>query len=477
MSKLRLNPYNVHDVDVDGRRMLLHVPTTALFGLDALGAELLDMFKQRPTVGSADVRQAFSDRYPAQAVAETLKEFVDYGIVEPEGDVRPHNPRVTIDEYPLSTIVLNVNTGCNLGCTYCYKEDLMAPAQGQRMDSQTARASIDLLLRQAAKRDRVSVVFFGGEPLSNMPLIRDVVEYTERRCGEEGKTPDFCLTTNATLLTDDVVDFFDQHRFGISISIDGPKAIHDKHRRTVGDKGTYDVVAKKSRALLSRYTSRPVGARVTLTAGVTDVEAIHEHLKYDMGFFEVGFAPVTSGAFESFNLRDDELQRVYESLKRLGRCYMKAAMDGENIGFSNMHQLMTDLHDGTKKSLPCGAGIGLLAVDKDGDLNLCHRFTGSDLETFGNVESGIDAPRLAEFLKRAAERAGTDCETCRIRNLCSGGCYHESYSRYDDPHHKTYHYCTLLRDWIDFGIHVYTNILQANPGFFAKHIEPRRAVA
>ena len=153
MSKLRLNPYNVHDVDVDGQRMLLHVPTTALFGLDALGAELLDMFKQLPTVGSADIRQAFSDRYPAQAVAETLKEFVDYGIVEPEGDVRPHNPNVTIEEYPLSTIVLNVNTGCNLGCTYCYKEDLMAPAQGQRMDPQTARASIDLLLRQAAKRD------------------------------------------------------------------------------------------------------------------------------------------------------------------------------------------------------------------------------------------------------------------------------------------------------------------------------------
>jgi len=138
---------------------------------------------------------------------------------------------------------------------------------------------------------------------------------------------------------------------------------------------------------------------------------------------------------------------------------------------------MTDLHEGRRKSLPCGAGVGLLAVDRRGGLNLCHRFTGSQLPTFGDVEGGIAGERLGEFLRRAAERDGTHCATCRIRNLCAGGCYHESWVRYGDPHHRTYHYCDLLRRWVDFGIRIYSEIIARNPRFLHAHIEPRRAVA
>ena len=108
---------------------------------------------------------------------------------------------------------------------------------------------------------------------------------------------------------------------------------------------------------------------------------------------------------------------------------------------------------------------------------MCHRFTGSDLPTFGSVQEGIDKPRLSEFLAKASDREGTHCETCRIRNLCAGGCYHESYTRYGDPLHRTYHYCDLLRSWVDFGVRIYTDILANNPGFFSTHIEPRRALA
>jgi uncharacterized protein len=117
----------------------------------------------------------------------------------------------------------------------------------------------------------------------------------------------------------------------------------------------------------------------------------------------------------------------------------------------------------------------LLAVDHQGGLNLCHRFTGSELPTFGDTEHGIATERLGAFLDRAADRSGTHCETCRIRNLCAGGCYHESWVRYGDPHHRTYHYCNLLRRWVDFGIRVYAEISTRNPDFFRTHLEPRRA--
>lgn len=372
--------------------------------------------------------------------------------------------------------MLNVNTGCNLGCTYCYKEDLATPARGERMSFATAARSVDLLLRQAERRSKVGVVFFGGEPLTNVPLIREVVEYAERRARETSKTVDFSLTTNATLLSADLIDYLDAHRFGISVSIDGPEAVHDRNRRTVGGRGTYDVVARKVRMLLQRYRSKPIGARVTLTRGTTEVEGIHEHLRDELGFHEVGYAPVTAAEGAGYGLSAQELIAVHEAFERLGDKYLAAALVGRNTGFSNLHQLMTDLHEGRRKSLPCGAGVGLLAVDNKGDLNLCHRFTGSDLPTFGNVESGIDTGRLGQFLGRAADRSGTDCSTCRIRNLCAGGCYHESWVRYGDPHHRTYHYCDLLRRWVDYGIRVYSEIVTRNPGFFTTHIEPRRAL-
>ena len=472
---LRLAPHNSHEVSVDGRRILFHVPTTSLFELDELAADVLDLFKERPEVAETDVRRRFDGRHPPERVVETLEELLDLEIIH-NGQPRPADrPPVAIANYPISTLVLNVNTGCNLSCTYCYKEDLATPDRGQRMAFETAARSFELLLAEAKERARVNLVFFGGEPLSNMPLIRAMIDYAEGRAAEVGKTVDFSLTTNATLLTEDLVDYFSAHRVGITVSMDGPKALHDRNRRTIGGKGTYDVVAKKARMLLARHRTRPVGARVTLTRGTTDVVAIHRHLRDEIGFFEVGFAPVTAGDISAFNLGEDELADVFRGMKALGLEYRDQALRGGNNGFANMHQLMTDLADGTRKSLPCGAGLGMLAVDKDGGLNLCHRFTGSKLPTFGDVEAGIDKARLGAFLEEAQDRSARPCATCRIRNLCSGGCYHERYARYGDPMHPVAHYCELMRDWVDFGIEVYAQIRAGNPGFFERHVAPRRA--
>jgi len=471
-----LDSANAHLVPLAGRTMLLHVPTTALFELDELGVAVLALVQAETDLDAEAIGTRLSGRFAVESVAECIDKLIRLQVLTPEGASRPINPSgVHIEGYPLSTMVLNVNTGCNLACSYCYKEDLAVPAQGKRMGMDVAARSVDLLLLQADSRPGVSIVFFGGEPLTNMPLIRQVVDYAEGRAEELGKKVDFALTTNATLLSEELVGYFDAHHFGLSVSIDGPQAVHDRNRRTVGGRGTYEVVARKVRMLLGRYRSKPVGARVTLTAGTTEVEAIHEHLRGELGFHEVGYAPVTAAEKAGPALSEAELAEVYEGFERLGSQYLAAALAGRNSGFSNMHQLMTDLHEGRRKTLPCGAGVGLLAVDHQGGLNLCHRFTGSELPTFGDTEHGISKERLGAFLERAADRSGTHCESCHIRNVCAGGCYHESWVRYGDPHHRTYHYCNLLRRWVDFGIGVYAEISMRNPGFFSSHIEPRRA--
>lgn len=474
--RMTYNPANGHVVRFDGRAMLLHVPTTALFELDELGQAVIGLAQSVPEFDREFLQSGSAARFPSEDVADLVARLTDLEVIQVRDRQVAVNPgRARIEEYPLSTLVLNVNTGCNLSCTYCYKEDLQTPSRGEKMDFGVASQSVDLLLRQCGTRDRTSIVFFGGEPLTNMPLIRQVVEYAERRAGEQDKQVDFSLTTNATLLTAELIRYFEDHRFGISISMDGPKIIHDRNRRSVGGKGTYDLVARKARMLLERYRAKPVGARVTLTSGTTEVEAIHAHLRGDMGFHEVGYAPVTSSNIAAHALSAADLELVHDGFERLGWQYLEHALRGANSGFSNMHQLMTDLHEGRRKSLPCGAGVGLLAVDRKGGLNLCHRFTGSSLPLFGNVADGIDSARLGDFLGRAMDRSGTGCATCRIRNLCAGGCYHESYARFGDPLHRTYHYCELLRRWVDFGVRIYSGILSQNPDFFARHIETRRA--
>lgn len=474
----QFDPLVSHQVTVGERRLLFHIPTTGLFDLDPLSAELLDALEgshaaSRPLLAE-DLRDRFDGRYAVDDVMSAIDDLKSLGIIRRGQEARAPAALPKIEKFPLSTIVLNMTTGCNLACGYCYKEDLATPKNGEDMDFRTAVEAIELLLAESHGRDRVNIVFFGGEPLRKFKEIQAIVAHAERRCAEAGKIADFSLTTNATLLTEEIVDWLDAHRFGLAISMDGPKAIHDLRRLTVGGRGSYDLVAKKVRMTLDRYRSRPVGARVTLTAGVTDVEAIHHHLRDELGFAEVGYAPVTAGDNAIFNLNEAELAEVFAGFKRLGLAYRDAAVKGHNTGFSNLHQLMTDLHDGTRKALPCGAGVGMLAVDKDGGLNLCHRFTGSDLPTFGNVHDGIAKEQLGDFVGQRLDREGTHCATCHIRNLCAGGCYHESYARYGDPQHPTYHYCTTMRDWVDFGIEVYSEILAANPRFFEDHIAPRR---
>ena len=472
--RLEWNAWNGHLVHSETDSYLLHVPTTAVFGVDALALAVIDLCRGPGGRSVDEVVALLAPRHEPARVRAFVAELRKLEMLQLSGSLRPINPAsVKVSSYPLSTVVLNVNTGCNLSCTYCYKEDLEKPANGRKMDFVTAARSVDLLLKAGAARERLNIVFFGGEPLTNVPLIQQVTAYAEAEGARAGKTMDFSLTTNATLLTPALIDYFDAHRFGISVSMDGPKVLHDRHRKSVGGRGTYDVVARKVRLLLDRYRSRPVGARVTLGGGNTEVEAIHAHLRGELGFHEVGYAPVTSAAEASHALSAPELNEVHAAFERLGEDYRRAALQGLNNGFSNMHQLMTDLHEGRRKSLPCGAGVGLLAVDGAGDLNLCHRFTGSDLPTFGNVAAGIDGARLGDFVGKALEREGTHCETCRIRNICAGGCYHESYSRFGDAHHRTYHYCDLLRRWVDFGVRVYGDIQRGNPSFFTHHLEPR----
>ena len=178
-------------------------------------------------------------------------------------------------------MVLNVTNQCNLACTYCYEygEDKIVETENGRqpkwMSEETARESVEFLLRESRDNPRAHMTFFGGETLMNFPVLKATIAYARRAPAKLGKTIDFSLTTNATLLKPEVIEFLAEQRFGVTISIDGPEELQNKFRVFNNGAGSYAIVAPKIKALLARHRSRPIGARVTLTRETLDVRRIY----------------------------------------------------------------------------------------------------------------------------------------------------------------------------------------------------------
>ncbi|MFZ3288333.1 MAG: quinohemoprotein amine dehydrogenase maturation protein [Telluria sp.] len=464
MASLQLQRQNYRAVGPAGQRFLLHVPTTSMFELDKAADSVLGLLEETGAVSEQEVRSRFDGIFSPGEVCDSLADFLALGIVAPGRKDVEITPR-EVKHSPINTLVLTLTTGCNLGCSYCYREDLTTPRAAAVMEEATARRAIDLLLQESTGHELVKLVFFGGEPLTRFPTIRALVGHAELAAAKAGKQIEFSLTTNASLVTDEMIAFFQAHRFGISVSMDGDEAMHDRYRVTIGGKGTYQQVSKNVRRLLAGCSARPIGARVTLGSGNTDVARVYRHLHDELGFAEVGFAPATAGPDSPLGLDDAEMRTVLDAMKALGHEYTSAAKRGFRHGFSNMNQLMHDLFSGTRKSLPCGAGIGLLAVSTEGKLALCHRFTGTAFPSFGDVNAGVAQQELSAFLSQA-QRLHPACQQCSARSICAGGCYHEAYVRSGTALAPTFSHCDFIREWLDFGIERFGEIMRANPDFF-----------
>ena len=283
-----------------------------------------------------------------------------------------------------------------------------------------------------------------------------------------GKQVDFSLTTNGTLLKPEIIEFLAENRVGVTISIDGPKEVQDKFRVFQNGTGSYDIIAPKIKELLKRHRSRPIGARVTLTSGKMDVKRIYQHLTEEVGFSEVGFAPVTTSPTRAHAISEGGYDEMLGQFTGLAYEFLEASVQNRHHGFSNVKETLEELHKGVSKAFPCGAGLGLLGVATDGDVALCHRFAGSDSHKLGTVRDGIDRDAQRAFLESHHIADKTDCSRCWARPLCSGGCYHEAHTRYGDTQHPNLHYCDWIRGWTDVCLKIYGELADRNPAWLTQ---------
>jgi uncharacterized protein len=367
---------------------------------------------------------------------------------------------------PLQSLSLNVAQACNMSCSYCYADEGKFGGRSRFMPFEVARASVDRLITEASPGASLVVGFMGGEPFLHRALIHDVVPYARDAARSAGRSVRFTVTTNATLLTDDDVRFLAGHDFHVAISIDGPKALNDAQRPRLGGGSAYDAVVAAMEKFERLGRPRHLSARATVTPGGGPLEAILHHL-IGLGFDSVGFTPVLVSPDPRSAFSAGEFTRFRDDMIACGVAAKRAILAGTLHPFSNFETALHEIHRGSHRPYPCGAGAAYLSVDADGGLFACHRLVDDARFAMGDVRNGSDVARRAAHLAERHVDRQEPCRSCWARYLCGGGCYHEVERRGRVA-------CDYIRDWLAFCLASYAEISAAAPLYFS---DPNRHFA
>jgi uncharacterized protein len=365
---------------------------------------------------------------------------------------------------PLRAISLAVAQKCNLGCTYCYASEGDFGGPAKNMTLQKARQAVELLLSGAHPGDRLNIAFLGGEPLTNRDVIRDATDYATSLAAARDIQVGFSITTNGTLLTVDDADFFEEHGFAVTISLDGLREDHDRQRSFKNGGGSFNRILERVHALLERQHKMQVSVRATVTPGNL---RLRESLDFFLGmnFHSVGFSPVLRSPTGRSELSSGDLRCFLDAMTECGLEFERRIIRGERYAFANIVNALREIHRGTHRPYPCGAGAGYLGVSADGDLAACHRFVGDIERTFGNLSEGVDLHRQNEWLSERHVHKQLPCSECWARYLCGGGCHHEVIARGRAA-------CDYIRGWLQYCLQAYDRLSRLRPDWFGEKSPP-----
>jgi uncharacterized protein len=326
------------------------------------------------------------------------------------------------------------------------------------MSQETAFAAVDRLLDGAGPADTVQLSFLGGEPLANRGVIRAATEYAAGRAKAQGVRISLAITTNGTMLTPEDGDFFERYGFAVTVSLDGAGETHDRLRPSKDGRPSYRRIMERVRPLLKRQRAMQVSARATVTpANLQLRETLEEFI--DLGFHSVGFSPMLASPTGRGEMGRNDLELMLVEMVCCGAAFERAVCEGRRYPFQNMVNAMREIHAGSHRPLPCGAGSGYLGVGADGALSACHRFVNDPVGAMGSLDRGVDdAARAAWVNERNVDRQ-EPCRSCWARYLCGGGCHHEVI-------HRGRVACDFIRGWLHYCLQAYARLMDSCPAYF-----------
>ena len=383
----------------------------------ALVAFILDKYADREDVTAPEVEECYDQ---IVALRDAGKLFTE-DTFAPMADTLKRKTAGVV-----KALCLHVAHTCNLNCAYCFASQ--GKYQGDRalMSFEVGKQALDFLIANSGTRTNLEVDFFGGEPLMNFDVVKQLVAYAREREKETGKNFRFTLTTNGVLIDDDVIDFANQEMSNVVLSLDGRKEIHDRFRVDYAGNGSYDKIVPKFQKLVEARGGKNYYMRGTFTHANPDfLKDIQQML--DLGFTELSMEPVVCAEDDPSALTKEDMPIVMEQYEQLAELMLQRHREGRPFTF---YHYMIDLKGGPciyKRVSGCGSGTEYMAVTPWGDLYPCHQFVGEERFKLGNVFDGVDNTQVQDEFFACNVYARPECKDCWAKLYCSGGCAANAY--------------------------------------------------
>ncbi|MBD8973866.1 MAG: thioether cross-link-forming SCIFF peptide maturase [Clostridiales bacterium] len=416
----------VHQYKNNGYNIVLDVCSGSVHVVDDLVYDVIALYEESDL--DEIVRQL--SKYPEEEIREAYGEITE---LKEAGQLFTEDvyKDAIIDFKKRKTVVkalcLHIAHDCNLACKYCFAEEGEYHGGRALMSYEVGKKALDFLIANSGNRVNLEVDFFGGEPLMNFDVVKDLVAYGRSKEKEFNKKFRFTLTTNGMLLTDEVMEFANKEMANVVLSIDGRKEVHDFMRPTRNGKGSYDLIIDKFKKMAEMRNQTNYYVRGTFTHYNLDFSKDVLHLA-DMGFKQISAEPVVAPDDMDYAIREEDLPKLFEEYDALAREMVKREKEGN--GFNFFH-FMIDMTGGPclyKRLSGCGSGTEYLAVTPWGDLYPCHQFVGMEQFKLGNVDTGIEKTDIVDEFKLCNVYAKDKCKDCFARFYCSGGCAANSYN-------------------------------------------------
>ena len=429
----------IHQYINNGYHIVLDVNSGSVHSVDALlydAVEILakivpDMEKPMPLTDDQKkaVREALVCKYSAEDIEDALSDIQELIDAEELFAADIYKDYV-IDFKKRQTVVkalcLHIAHDCNLACKYCFAEEGEYHGRRALMSFEVGKKALDFLIANSGNRINLEVDFFGGEPLMNWQVVKDLVKYGREQEKLHNKKFRFTLTTNGVLLNDEVMEFCNKEMGNVVLSVDGRKEVHDYMRPFRKGAGSYDLIMPKFEKFAESRNQDKYYVRGTFTHHNLDFSQDVLHLA-DLGFKQISVEPVVAADTEEYAIREEDIPQILEQYDILAKEMIKREKEGK--GFNFFH-FMIDLTGGPcvyKRLSGCGSGTEYLAVTPWGDFYPCHQFVGEEQYLMGNVDEGITKPEIVKDFGRCNVYTKPDCKDCFARFYCSGGCAANGY--------------------------------------------------
>lgn len=409
----------VHAFELLGHYLALDVDTGALHLLDEMSYEVVRLFE---TSSKEQIVSDLADRFNRGEIAECydeLAELRDMGQLFTDLDMSAEAPSEVPG--PIKAMCLHVAHDCQLRCRYCFAGTGSFHGTREFMSAQVGKKALDFLIAHSQNRKYLEVDFFGGEPLMNLDVVKELVAYGRELEKKTGKVFRFTITTNAMELDEETMEYFNKEMFNVVLSVDGRKEVHDPMRPTESGEGSYDVAVANSLKMAKMRGDKSYFVRGTFTAKNLDFSKDVVHLA-ELGFDQVSVEPVVMPDGSPLKLMPEHLPRILEEYETLLKEYLQRRSDGRWFNFFHFYVDITGGPCVRRRLSGCGAGCEYAAVTPKGDLYPCHQFVGREGFKLGSVLTGeLDETMRAEFAKNHAFNK-TACKNCWAKYFCAGGC-------------------------------------------------------